>query len=414
MISKFSRIFTAVVKNYFQDNCDIKASALTYYTLLSIVPILAVAFGIAKGFGLNTFLETEILSAFKEQEQAFSFMINMANSFLENAKGGVIAGIGVLFLFWTNLRLLGTIEETLHDIWKKAIYQTTLQRFSNFFTIMILGPILIVAYGSLLVYIRTIIQTYGGTFTPYLQLLLQGSSMIVTWLIFAAFYFILVPHVKGHIWERVVATIMAGILFQVWQWIYATFQTEIFNYGVVYGAFAALPLFLIWLQISWLIVLIGGEIAAQLERDVSLPSLPQIPVTEKHVGLLILAKYTQSFLHGNPPITIHEISKTLKIPYYLSEKMIKLFEAQDLLREIYHKKGAKGGFQLGKDPNLFSVKEVLNSIEQSHFSPIQIPNSPLLKKISSVLKELDDLSLTSTRNLTLKELSVGGNEDATV
>jgi membrane protein len=111
------RVIVLAVRGFAEDKCKFRASALTFYSLLSVVPVFAMMFGIAKGFGLEKRVEAELLEKMQGQEEVAKKVIDFANSLLENAHGGFIAGIGVAFLFWAIIKVLSNIENSFNDIW---------------------------------------------------------------------------------------------------------------------------------------------------------------------------------------------------------------------------------------------------------------------------------------------------------
>ena len=149
------RILILAVRGFFEDNCILRASALTFYSLLSIVPIVAMAFGIAKGFGFQKLLEQQLFEKFPGQDEVMIQIVHYANSLLENTKGGMIAGIGVAFLLWSVIKLLGNIERSLNAIWKINKLRTFGRKFSDYLSIIIISPILVILSSSVTVFITT-------------------------------------------------------------------------------------------------------------------------------------------------------------------------------------------------------------------------------------------------------------------
>ncbi|MDD5775275.1 MAG: YihY/virulence factor BrkB family protein, partial [Candidatus Omnitrophica bacterium] len=152
---KLLRIVLLGVRNFDQDKCNLRASALTYYSLLSIVPILAVAFGIAKGFGLEKLLEKVIIERLPGQEEIVSNMIGFSHALLENTKGGLVAGIGVAVLLWTVIKVLGNIEKSFNDIWGIKKMRTMGRRFADYLSIMFICPVLLILASGTTVFIGT-------------------------------------------------------------------------------------------------------------------------------------------------------------------------------------------------------------------------------------------------------------------
>lgn len=265
----FTEALKAAYLDFFKDDCYTKASALSFYTLLAIIPVLAVAFGVAKGFGFEKNLEAQLLENFYQQPQLVQKMIEFAHSALENARGGLIAGIGVIFLFWTAFGLLGNFEYMLNTIWKISEMRPWSRRIPDYITLLFLSPIFLIVTGSLTLFIITTIVEYSrdtgyyNAARPFIYLFYYLLLFSLSWILFSFIYYFM-PNRKVPLNASIFAGILAGTLFQIIQWGYIHFQIYVTSYNAIYGSFAAIPLFLIWLQLSWLITLIGAEVSSHL------------------------------------------------------------------------------------------------------------------------------------------------------
>lgn len=263
----FVKALKSAYKGYFDDKCYLKASALSFYSLISIVPVLAVAFGIAKGFGFKQILEDQIIDTFYQQPQFAEKLIQFANSTLDQAKGGVIAGAGIVMLLWTTFGLLGNFEEIINEIWRAHEVRRYSRRVPDYLTIIILTPIFLASTGTLTVMLtRTLVDITQGhgiydivkplIYVTYYSLLLLLSCLFFT------FVFRFLPNKLIPWSSSLLAGVIAGIFFQIIQWSYIHLQIYLTSYNAIYGSFAAIPLFLIWVQLSWLIVLVAAEVGS--------------------------------------------------------------------------------------------------------------------------------------------------------
>jgi membrane protein len=398
----------------FIDNNDyLKASALTFYTLISIVPVLAVAFGIAKGFGFEQYLEKELREVFNDQKEVIGYAMQFAMTLLQNAQGGVIAGVGLITLLWTNLSMLGNIENALNDIWKVRQPRAFTKKLSDYLAAMIICPIVLVVSSSLSVYLSTQItesvkeNPYLEVMSPYLFFLLRLLPFILSSLLFIVIY-LFIPNVKIRTAPRVWAGILAGIAFQFWQWVYITFQVKISNYGAVYGTFAALPLFLIWVQVSWLIVLAGAELAAHLENELSCTEYKSPDLIRKasqnELGLLILNRCIQAYSKGEPAPTSLEIAQNLGISLMTAQQMIYLLEEGGVLTEVDLKGDSACGYQPRKDARLFTVKGICDTIEKQLGWVVSVEKSETLEHIADCVQEINQAAETSQANINMEML----------
>lgn len=411
--TKLSYIIKGSVLAFISNNDYLKASALTYYTLISIVPFLAVAFGIASGFGFAAYLEEQLKLSFQEQPEVVGYAIQFARSMLQNTQGSVIAGVGVIALLWTNLSMLNNIEYALNQIWKVKQPRSWSKKFADYLAAMIICPIVFVASSSLSVFIATQITRTAkenylvGFVSPYLLFLLKLTPFLLSILLFIVIY-LFIPNTQIRVRPRVIAGIFAGCAFQLWQWLYIRFQVEISSYGVVYGTFAAFPLFLLWLQVSWLILLGGAEMAAHIENEmshvISYDSKGMRKASMKELGLLTLYRCIRAYTSGDAPMTALQIAQEFGVPLLTVQQMIDILEEGGLLVEVSIRGSEKVGYQPSRDAKLYTISEVCNSIDQPQEWHVDVETSPDLERISKCLQEFETMTKESAANLTLQDI----------
>src|SRR5512140_81589 len=158
-IIRLVRIIVLTIRGFAENECKFKASALTFFSLLSIVPIIAVMFGIAKGFGLQQQVEQQLKANMEGQQEVITRIIDFSNTLLANANGGIIAGIGVAFLFWTIISVLSSIEGSFNNIWGVKKPRTLARKFSDYLSTMFVCPILLVISGSMTIFVSSQVKT---------------------------------------------------------------------------------------------------------------------------------------------------------------------------------------------------------------------------------------------------------------
>lgn len=405
------RIMVAAAFSFWNDDCYTKASTLTFYLLQSIVPLIAFLLGIAKGFGFEKYLEQFLTNTFTEQKEVLSYIIQIAYALLQNIQGGVIVGFGALFLLYTNITLLGYIEVVLNQIWKIENPRSLFRKFSDYLATILICPFILVASSSLTFYIKSQIahlHEYAifATFSDYLIWLFTLVPFVLNWILFCFLYF-LMPNAKLSIWPRIFAALLAGCAFQLWQVIYFNAQIYLFNYNTIYGAFAALPLFLIWLQVSWLIALGGAEISAHIENDIvfDTPSAGEniVKISQNELGILILYHCYLAFYSCKLPLSDLQISHLLKIPLDITQKMLKILTVGDILTPIELKKGGIGFLPLF-DPENFTLQEICSTIAHNFDFETLVEKTAVLDQISAHLKGLKQTEKNSLSNIRLKDL----------
>jgi membrane protein len=414
--SKIYRILRDSIKAFADNEDYLKASALTLYTLISIVPFLAVAFGIASGFGFENYLETQLKDMFVEQPEVINYAIKFARSALVNAKSNVIAGIGIIALLWTNLSMLGSVENALNDIWKVKEPRTWGKKLTDYLAVMIICPLFFIVSSSLSFYVVTQIAETAKEnpiiefVSPYLLLTLKIVPFLLSAILFIIMYLFL-PNAQINARPRILAGIIAGVAFQLWQWIYIKFQVEITSYSAIYGTLAALPLFLIWLQVSWLIVLAGAEMAAHIENEMTFgehfgdeEAERLCTINQKHLGLLVVERCSQAYFKGEPAQTAINIAKTLNVPLLTTLQILDILVDGDILVEVGIRGSSTLGYQPSRNARLLTIKSVCDAIESSENWEITVENYPALQQIATCLREFDRLTLESKANLTMENL----------
>ncbi len=259
------KIVVMTIKEFVEQKATVRASALTYYTLLSLVPVLALAFAIAKGFGLESLLTSIIRNNLNSSELA-DYVLSFATSALENTKGGIIAGVGVIMLLYSVFKLLNNIEAAFNVMWCVRSSRSMLRKVTDYVCIMIFTPILIITAISTNIVFRTSLKSYfNGNLSTVQDILIGFSPYLMMWVFFTLLYLVM-PNAKVKIAPAIISGIITGTAFQIVQWVYITFQVGANSAGAIYGSFAFLPLLLAWLQLTWTIVLAGCKIAFSIQN----------------------------------------------------------------------------------------------------------------------------------------------------
>jgi membrane protein len=238
-----------------------QASALTYSTLLAIVPIFAVVFAIARGFGYNKYIEMWFRELLSSQPQVADVIVSFVNSYLVHTKSGIFLGVGLIFMLYTVLMLVNNVEETFNQIWQVNNSRPILRSFANYLAMFFLFPIIIVVSTGLSVFMETMADSMDNlaVLGPFIHKLLQYSPYMLMSLFFIVLY-VYMPNTEVRLSCAIIPGILAGIAMQVLQVVYIHSQIWVTGYNAIYGSFAALPLFMLWIQISWTICLFGAQL----------------------------------------------------------------------------------------------------------------------------------------------------------
>lgn len=262
----FLSIFLISAKRYHAGEHNQRAVALTYYTLFAIVPVAALMFGIAKGFDFETKLRLVLDERFSQHRELLKYVYQFADTTLRQSSGGLVAGIGVIALIWTLMWLAGNIEKAFNAVWGLPPRKNILRKLSDYIAILLLTPVLLVILSSAGVFLRSKFEDICGNVAVihsgvhyFTGLMTNLIPVLVVILVFSLIYY-MAPNTKVRMINALFAGVFAGICFQLLQDGFILLQRALYRYNHIYGSFAILPLFLIWMQWSWQIALFGAEI----------------------------------------------------------------------------------------------------------------------------------------------------------
>lgn len=406
------KVTIIAVKGFFNDSCGIKSSALTYFSLLSIVPVLAIAFAISKGFGLQEYLDGQLEQLFQGQKEILEQTTEFANRMLDTTNSGLIAGISILFLLYAVISLLTNIEDIFNDIWEIKRGRSIERKFTDYLSIIIAGPILLIFSSSLNVFIRTAVESYTDSFEilksvkPFILVLFKLTPYVLFWLLFTLLYMVL-PNTRIKFGPALKAALLAAVIYTVTQWGYLEFQIGVSRYNAIYGSFAALPLFLIWLQISWMIVLFGAEVAFALQNvntwEYDSDKLRISQNMKKRMALLVVYHLVKNFEKGEAPLDSDSLADRIQAPLRYVNQVLKELTEVGVVSEVITKSD-EPAYQPGTDSSNLTVQFVINKLIDSGLKDVHLVNSEERTQIEKCLQLIDSDKLKSKGNMLLKDL----------
>jgi membrane protein len=406
------RIITLSIQGFNEDKCMVKASALTYYMLFSIVPFLALLFAISKGFGLQPKLEAYLLHDFSQYKEILTQAFEYADKMLQTTQGGIIAGVGILLLIYTVLSLLSSIENSFNEIWEIKKGRTLIRRITDYIAIALFAPILLFLSSGITIFLNTEVTNIEGfAWLSHLdivfKIILKASSLLLMAGLFT-FIYIVLPNTRVKFKSALLAGIVAAIAFDLLQWAYIKFQIGAAKYDAVYGSLAALPLFLVWIQYSWFIVLFGAELAFanqnvdhyELENEIQ-----NISIRYKRViSLLIANLVVKNFIAGRPSLTAVQIAEKLDMPIRLARLIIFDFTETKILIEVKTNKEKEVAYQPGISENALSVKYILDKLDTNGVNELPIHSKTELENIHKIMNDFDEVLSANKGNILVKDI----------
>lgn len=372
----FLRIILLAIFNFYERKIINYASSLTYYTALNLVPIVAVVFSISKGFGLERFVEKQILKIAENahwQHDITQYIINFSKNFLEQAKGGVIAGVGIVLLFWTVIAIIEKIEYSFNTIWGIKKERTVLRKFTDYMAIFIISPVLFSISNSITILISAkigIIMTkigIGGMIVQFIKILLSFISYLSLWALLISLYLI-IPNTRVPVRSAVMGGVISGSLLHITQWAYIKLQIGVAKYSAIYGSLAALPLLFIWINMSWIIVLFGVEVAYAIENKNTygwIPPFTNISIHTKKVLILsIFRLICKQFYEQKKPLSTKEISELIKVPHIIVKEIVQSLLSAKLITEV-SEDNIYGLYQPSRPLEGLTIEDVFQAYENS-------------------------------------------------
>jgi membrane protein len=399
------------VRGFMNENLSTKASALTYSSLLAIVPMLAVLIGIAKGFGFQNVVHQKLLDYFPGHEVEMGKALEFVEGYLSQAQGGFFIGIGLLLLFYTVISLISSIEDTFNGIWQISRLRPWKRKVLDYMALFLILPIMITASSGFSIFVSTLQNTFLSDymfFTPLMNNLLKVAPFMIASLAFSSTY-ILLPNTKVGFLNGLIPGIIAGCAFQLFQMMYINGQIWVSKYNAIYGSFAALPLLLLWLQLSWLICLFGAELsyASQNVKKFSFERDSR-NISRRYkdfLTLLIATLIVKRFAKGEKPYTADDLSDLYRIPLRLTTQILLLLSDLNIIIEVnYGNNDRITHYQPAVDIGMLSVGYLMSKMDEYGSENFKIDTDLRFRnEWNMILKTREDLALTGNKVL-LKDL----------
>ncbi|WP_328754268.1 YhjD/YihY/BrkB family envelope integrity protein [Geomesophilobacter sediminis] len=411
------QLTAAVCRNFYQDGCLVRAAALSFTTLLSFVPLFALAFSVLKGFGVQNRLAPLIL---QQVAAGSEVVVTRVITYINNTNVGSLGAIGLVALLFTVVNMLGSIEEAFNAIWGVAETRTFYRKFSDYLSVLVVAPLLLLAATSITgslqnrsVVVWILERTYLGDVFLFL---LQLAPYLSVWVAIFLLY-ILMPNTRVRYPSAFFGAVLAGTLWEFAQWGYIHFQVGVGNYNAVYGTLAALPILMVWINVSWLIVLFGMEVVAlhqnlrcfrrEMRGDTVSQSLRET------VALATLRRIAEAFHRGEPSWTEESLAVRLRVPLRVMRQTLAQLEEAGFIVPT----GSGESYHPSRELDQIAVRDVLLSL-RSHGADCRLTGEEATEMI---LETVDRAVAEALGNGTLKELveepekgaAVVDKEDAT-
>ncbi len=388
-----------------------KASALTYSTLLAIVPILAVVFAIARGFGYNKYIEVWFREAFESQPQVAEVIIGFVNSYLIHTKSGVFLGIGLVFMLYTVLMLVSNVEDAFNEIWQVKKPRSIFRTFTDYVAMFFLFPIIIVLTSGISIFMATIADSMPDFLLlgPSIRFLIDLLPYVLMSAMFVALY-VFMPNTHVRPTSAIVPGILAGFAMQGLQIVYIHSQIFLSSYNAIYGSFAALPLFMLWVQISWTICLFGAELCYTNQNlDFYDYDANTGEISHRYkilLSALLMSRICRRFANGQRPLSALELREVTTIPIRIvNDLLFELMDAGLVIEITSDEKGETSRFMPAEDISNLSLGIMIDRLESRGQWKIDLDVSELLTGEWGKAMETRSNYLRDSRSILLQDLA---------
>jgi len=375
---RFLKTMILAVRGFIDEDLNVKASALTYSILFAMIPTIAMIIAIAKGFGIEKLIRSSLQGTFFGQDDLIPQVMGFVERYLETTQGGLFIGIGLAVLFYSVMNFFMQVERAFNGIWKVKKSRSLIRQFTTYFSSILIIPILIVLSSGLSIFINTAIaQSFlYDVLSPFLRFGFKFAPYVIIWIVFTLMY-LTIPNTKVRFENALIAGIVAGTAFQLFQFLYIHGQVYLSRYNVVYGSFAAIPLLLLWLQISFLIVLLGAEIsyASQNIQDFEFELDLKNMSTRYNNFLTLFVAYIviKQFENQKPPLSSTEISKNYKLPIRIVNQILSKLVDVSIINEVFNEESDLKTFQPAIDINQITVNLLFTKLD-CHGSELFLTN----------------------------------------
>ncbi|MBR1630493.1 MAG: YihY/virulence factor BrkB family protein [Paludibacteraceae bacterium] len=362
------KTITLAVRGYIDDELNVRASALTYSVMFAVIPILALFVALGKGFGFESMIRNALQQSIIGQYELVDTIMDFVERYLQTAQGGVFVGIGVFVLIWAVYAFFHQIEVAFNSIWQVKKSRSYVKQFTTYFAVLLLLPLLLIASSGFSIYLNhTLVgSAFMSTVAPIVKLLLRLIPYVLAWIMFTVLY-VVIPNTHVKLPNGIISGVLAGTAFMVFQQLYIWGQVYLSRYNVVYGSFAAIPLLLMFIQISCLIVLLGAEICYASQNVQNF----EYETDTKHISryykdrLMLFLTYlvVQRFEQSGTPLTAQQMANDNHLPIRLTNHLLERLVESHVLIEVFNPDRRIKAYQPSSASDRLRIIDVIQRVE---------------------------------------------------
>ncbi|MCK5780362.1 MAG: YihY/virulence factor BrkB family protein [Psychrilyobacter sp.] len=366
IVFKILKLILFTFENYKKSRSELWSSALTFYSLLTIVPVIAIAFVITQGFGIEKALEEGLAKNFFLQGKVLDQILKFSHNTLNHTKNGLIAGTGILFLSWSVIKIFSVVEKSFNEIWKVEESRTFIRKLTDYMSIIFLFPIVLIMSNGL----TTILQVFIKTNNPSWVYLLNSIPQLLTVIFFTLIYLI-VPNTKVKLSSAIFAGVFSGILFHITQFIFVYIQLKLLNYNAIYGSFSLIPIYIMWQKIMWLIILLGAHLSFIIQNSYkyayTINEVKLSASSKRDISFLILYYLIKNYEENDESLSTGDIAYKLGISIGVTQDMLNVLKKLKFIVEIVNSTENRQ-YKLSRNVNEMTLGCVITDLSSLGYS----------------------------------------------
>ena len=375
LIFKILKLILFTFENYKKSRSDLWSSALTFYSLLTIVPVIAIAFVITKGFGVEKLIKDELYKSFFLQDEILDQILIFSQRTLDNAKGELIAGTGILFLIWSVIKIFSAVEKSFNEIWKVEESRSFVRKLTDYMSLIFLFPIVIVLSNGL----SAVLHIFILKIHPGLLGILNFIPQVLI-IIFFTLIYLIIPNTKVKLSTAIIAGLFSGIVFQITQSIFIYLQVSLLNYNAIYGSFSLIPIFIMLQKIVWFITLLGAHLSFIIQNSYKYSyTINEINLnfsSKRDISMICIYHLIKNYEENNPPISTNELSHKLGIAIGVTQDILNMLTKSNFIVEIVTPSDQRK-YKLSKNINILSIGYIISQITDPKLTTVDQQMSTL-------------------------------------
>ena len=367
-IKGITQIANLIYRNYSDNETQVLAISLTYFSLLALFPLMALILGITKGFGLDILFISKLFELVPQNEEMIRTVLDIANKLLKSAEGGILAGVGIVILLNSVIKVLITLENSFNKIWHVSKKRSIARRIVDCIAIIFIGPIFLIVLIGTNSFVIEQVSTLFFRGTVGVGIFTQILGPLFYILLFTLIFY-LIPNTNIKLKSAIISGIITSFLCYILKFIFLSVQGSITSYNAIYGSLALVPIFLIWVQYIWVTILLGSQISfcIQSSDEFLYDERVEIPIKyRKELGLLVLTLITKKFTENKEPYTHFDLSKELGIEVLILKDILIELEKMKFINEIIFNKTEESRYQIALNPDTIKIKDYIEKFESKN------------------------------------------------